>query len=62
MNNENAEDLGQLIDSVENYAAALNLPLPPQMHIDQLKEALPDFAKRLKAIYVSETGENHWED
>ena len=62
MKNENAEDLGLLIDSVESYAGALNLVLPPEIHIDQLKEALPDFAKRLKAIYVSETGENHWED
>lgn len=61
MCNENLEKIGQAVDGIENLAAGLNLPLPPQMHIDQLKKILPEIANQIKEAFIAETGENPWE-
>lgn len=61
MNDADVNELGEAIDSLDNYAHALNLPLRPQMHVDQLREALPRIVERLKAAFVKVTGENPWE-
>lgn len=54
------EPLGLLIDELDNLAHALKLPLPPQMHIEQIKISLPDKVMQLKKMYVEITGENPW--
>ena len=61
MKADNIDKLGEIIDSLESLAAGLNLPLPPSMHIDQLKILLPEKASVLKEVYEDETGENPWE-
>ena len=53
--------LGQLIDSLDSLAHALKMPLPPQMHVEQLGIALPEKVKRLKEVFVEITGENPWD-
>ncbi len=55
------ETLGLLIDELDNLAHALKLPLPPQMHIEQIGTALPEKVKKLKEVYVEITGENPWD-
>ncbi len=55
------ETLGQLIDSLDNLAHALKMPLPPQMHVEQLSVALPKKVKQLKEVFVEITGENPWD-
>lgn len=55
------EKLGLLIDSLDNLAHALELPLSPQMHVEQIGNALPEKVKELKEVYVEITGENPWE-
>lgn len=55
-----ADQLGAEIDRLENLNGALQLGMPPEFHVRQLKEALPDVARRLKAGYVGLTGENPW--
>jgi hypothetical protein len=55
------EKLGQLIDSLDNLAHALKMPLPPQMHIDVFSRSLPEKVKELKEVFVEITGENPWE-
>lgn len=55
------EQLGQAIDRVDNLAHALQLGLPPQMHVESLRELLPATVKDLKAAYIKVTGENPWE-
>ena len=55
------ETLGQLIDSLDSLAHALKMPLPPQMHVEQLGIALPEKVKRLKEVFVEITGENPWD-
>ena len=55
------ETLGQLIDSLDNLAHALKIPMPPQMHVEQLSVALPEKVKQLKEVFVEITGENPWD-
>ncbi len=54
------EKLGLLIDSLDNLAHSLELPLPPQMHIEQMSKLLPEKVKELKEVFVEITGENPW--
>lgn len=55
------EALGQAIDRIENLIYALKMPLPPTMHVEQIKKALPEILEELKAGYIETTGENPWE-
>lgn len=58
---ENFEQLGQIIDSIENLACALDLPMDAKFHVDQLKSLLPEKVKELKELFIKITGENPWE-
>lgn len=55
------ERFGLLIDSIDNYAHALKMPLPADMHVEQLRRALPEKVEELKKIYVELTNTNPWE-
>lgn len=55
------EQLGQLIDRIENMQSALNLPLSPETHIEQFKKLLPEIVSEAKEIYTHITDENPWE-
>ena len=55
------EALGQTIDKLDSLASALALPLPADMHVQQLKRALPEIVRELKAGFAAVTGENPWE-
>ena len=58
---EEMEDLGQVIDRVDNLAHGLQLPLHDHMHVEQLKILLPEVVKELKKGFVALTKENPWE-
>jgi hypothetical protein len=58
---QNYEQLGQLIDKIENLSCALSLPLPDSMHVEQLRKALPKSVQELKDVFTKITGENPWE-
>lgn len=58
--NDKFETLGQIIDSIESLVYSLNLPLPPQMHVEQMRVALPEKVEELKSVFVEITGENPW--
>lgn len=55
------EDLGRAIDRLDNLAHALVLPLSPAMHVEQLREALPEVVAELKKQFALVTGENPWD-
>jgi hypothetical protein len=55
------EKLGQLIDSIDNLADALNISMSAEFHVQQLKNILPRKVKDLKESFVEITGENPWE-
>jgi hypothetical protein len=56
------EDLGQAIDSVDNLAHALILPMPADFHVKAMKESLPEVVKRLKESYAKAFNENPWNE
>lgn len=55
------EDLGTLIDRLDNLAHALQMPLQDSMHVSILRESLPKLVKDFKAAYANELHENPWE-
>ncbi len=59
---EKFEKLGQLIDSIDSLAYALNIPASPEFHIKQLKSLLPEKVKKLKESFIEITGENPWDE
>jgi len=54
--------LGKIADSIDNIMAATELPLPPAMHLEQIKYRLPEWSAQIKGIYVELCGENPWEE
>jgi hypothetical protein len=55
-----SELIGQVADRLDNLIGALQLPLPPQIHVAQLGRALPEVRDTLRLIYIAETGEDPW--
>ncbi len=49
-----------LIDRLDNLANALKMPLPDSMHVEQLRDALPEIVEQLKASFVNLSGVNPW--
>jgi hypothetical protein len=60
MKEDAKEKLGSAIDRVDNMLHALQLPLPPQMHVESFRSTLPEIVKELKDSYSKVTGENPW--
>ena len=58
---EPTEQLGLLIDKLDNLAHALLLPMPAEFHVKQMKSALPECVAEFKRLYAEITGENPWE-
>ena len=62
MTSTDAENnLGIDIDTLDNLAHALLLPISADVHIRQLKHALPELVARFKKHYVEALGMNPWE-
>jgi hypothetical protein len=57
---ENMERLGEAADTLDNLYHALLLPIPAQIHVDQLKLALPKIIAALREVYVAEVGDDPW--
>ena len=58
---EDAKDvLGRAIDTLDNLAHALKLPLSANMHVDQLRLSLPEVVAELKRGFIGITNENPW--
>lgn len=43
------ERVGLALDRLDNLAAALSLPLPASIHVDALRNSLPEVAAELRA-------------
>ena len=55
------EELGQLIDSLDNLAHATTLSITPELHIEALRMALPEKVIAFKKVFFAITGEDPWE-
>jgi hypothetical protein len=59
---EDQEDqLGRDIDTLDNLAHALLLAMPADFHVRQLKSALPEVVAEMKKHYAEAFGWNPWE-
>jgi hypothetical protein len=58
--NENLNEIGEVADMLDNLLAAVSMNLPAEMHLDGLKESLPEASLRLKKAVIAETGEDPW--
>jgi hypothetical protein len=59
---EKLEKVGEIIDTVDNLTAALNMELPDKHHVKGIKSALPILNERLKESYFELGGENVWSE
>ena len=57
-----SEEFGEIIDRIDNLLDALELPMPAEFHVNQMKHALSDMSEKMKRIYVEEEGENPGEE
>lgn len=58
--NEAQEKLGQVIDRLDAIGHALQIPMPAQMHVQNLKTVIPSLVAEARAAFVSATGQNPW--
>jgi septation ring formation regulator EzrA len=59
---EHMEELGQIVDRIDNLLAAAKMPIPPQMKLECTLTSLRKISEELKIIVIDVTGENPWED
>lgn len=57
---ESMEMLGTAADRIDSLLGAMSLPLPAQMHLEQLKLVLPEIRDQLRQVYKLETGDDPW--
>lgn len=58
---EEQNALGEQIDRIDNLRAALDLPMPADFHVQQMKESLSDLSAEIKKAFVAAFGENPWD-
>ena len=59
--NYRMEMIGQQIDRIDSLLAGLQIPLPAEFHIEQLKPVLEDISSEMKTLFTEITKENPWE-
>lgn len=52
--------LAEAIDRLDNYWHASKIPLPAQLHAEQLANGIASVRDELKALYKELTGEDPW--
>lgn len=60
--NENLEEIGQVADTLDALVAAMQgIPIfPAKIHLEIIKEAIPEVSLRLKKAYIAKVGEDPW--
>ena len=54
------EEIAEIVDTLENLIAAMQLPMKPEHHFEALKQSLPTVRDRLKKAYLAAGGEDVW--
>jgi hypothetical protein len=55
-----SDEFGEQIDRIDNLLGALEIPMPAEFHVKQMKSELKDLSVTLKRIYVEENDDNPW--
>lgn len=59
---EQLEELGRLVDQANNLAAASQLPVKPQIHIEGMRGGLLSIRDALQKLYIEISGDDPWSD
>ena len=54
------EDIALQIDRIENLLAAMSMPVDSAIHVEALRESLPEMKGKLKQAYLELGGEDVW--
>ena len=55
------EELGRSIDELDDLAHALKTPVPDSIHVNCLREQLPELVAKMKRQFAAVIGEDPWE-
>ena len=56
------DEFAEGIERIDNLRGALEIPMPVEFHVNQMKRELEEVSDKLKRIYVEEEDENPWEE
>lgn len=56
------DEFAEVIETIDNLLGALELPMPAEFHVNQMKRELEEVSTKLKQIYVEEEDENPWNE
>lgn len=56
------DEFAEVIETIDNLLGALELPMPAEFHVNQMKRELKEVSVKLKQIYVEEEDENPWNE
>jgi len=57
---EQLDELGRIADQANNLAAASQLPVKAEIHIEGMRSGLEDIDKALRKLYIEISGDNPW--
>lgn len=57
MNEEQKEKIGEVVDRLENLIAALSMPIPDSIHVECLRESLPEVKEQLQELLTPQDKE-----
>jgi hypothetical protein len=60
LNEENKDEMGRLIDRLENLCGAMVIPMPDKFHLDNIKVSLPEIVEKMKVHFEDIVGEKIW--
>ena len=55
------EKLGRSIDELDDLAHALKMPVSDSIHLNCLREQLPELVAKMQRQFAAVTGEDPWE-
>lgn len=58
---DQAERIGEISDTADNFSAAANIPMPANIHIRCLTEGMQKIRDELRALYREVTNSDPWE-
>ena len=54
------EEFGLCIDTLDNLICALTMPIRSELHIEAMRQSLPELKGRIKQVYFELGGEDVW--
>lgn len=58
---DTVERFGRLIDDLDNLRYALNMPIEDKLHVQCMRNSLPEKIESLKRIFIEITGQDPWD-